>query len=180
MNHFYTAFYRGDVYQVDLGKRVGSVESGVRPAIILQNNKGNRFSSTLIIVPLTTEIKKISLPVHVLLSKADGLPQQMMALCEQLTTVDKSQMLNCFGQLSSRSMAKVEEAIDISLALRSHSRKTERHNEMFLTLCPQHLHSFADVTCYRIHRLPGDEEKGSCDLCNRPGYSYIIVNASKT
>ena len=179
MNHIYTAFYRGDVYQVDLGQQCGSVESGIRPSIILQNNKGNRFAATLIVVPLTTEIKKINLPVHVLLGKADGLPQQMMALCEQITTVDRSQVLNCFGQLSSRSMAKVEEAIDISLALRSHSRKTERHNEMFLTLCPQHLHSFADVTCYRIHRLPGDEEKGPCDLCNRPGYSYIIVNTSK-
>ena len=179
MNHFHTAFYRGDVYQVDLGKRVGSVESGMRSAVILQNNRGNCFSKTLIIVPLTTEIKKINLPVHVLLGKADGLPRQMIALCEQITTVDRSQVLSCFGQLSSRSMAKVEEAIDVSLALQSRSRKTERHNEMFLTLCPQHLHSFADDACYRVHRLPGNEEKGSCVLCNRPGYDYIIVNASK-
>ena len=59
MNHFYTAFYRGDVYQVDLGKRVGSVESGVRPAVILQNNKGNRFSRTLIIVPLMVPEDKL-------------------------------------------------------------------------------------------------------------------------
>ncbi len=62
MNHIHTAFYRGDVYQVDLGRQRGSVESGIRPAIILQNNKGNRFSATLIVVPLTTEIKKSTCP----------------------------------------------------------------------------------------------------------------------
>ena len=61
MNHIHTAFYRGDVYQVDLGRQRGSVESGIRPSIILQNNKGNRFAATLIVVPLTTEIKKINL-----------------------------------------------------------------------------------------------------------------------
>ena len=179
MNHIHTAFYRGDVYQVDLGQQCGSVESGIRPAVILQNNKGNRFSATLIVVPLTTEIKKINMPVHVLLGKTDGLPQQMMALCEQITTVDKSQVLNCFGQLSSRSMARIEDAIDVSLALRSRTRKTERHNEMFLTLCPQHLRPFLDDAYYRVHRLPGNEEKAPCVLCDRLGYDYIIVNTSK-
>lgn len=164
---------------MNLGKRCGSVESGIRPAIILQNNKGNRFSSTLIVVPLTTEIKKINLPVHVLLGKSDDLPQPMMVLCEQITTVDKSQVLNCFGQLSSRPMAQVEEAVDISLALYSHTRKTERRNEMILTLCTQHLRSFSDDAYYRVHRLPNDGEKSPCVLCDRPGYDYIIVNTSK-
>lgn len=179
MNHFYTAFYRGDVYQVDLGKRVGSVESGVRPAVILQNNKGNRFSRTLIIVPLTSEIKKINLPVHVLLGKVDGLPQPMMALCEQITTVDKSQVLNCFGQLSSRSMAQVEEALDISLALRSHARETERRNEMLLTLCKHHLQPFFDDPSYRVRRRDSTQEKEPCVMCNAPGYDYMIRNVNK-
>ena len=51
-------YRRGDIYLADLGAHTGHIQGGARPVVVIQNDYGNRFSSTLIVVPLTTEIKK--------------------------------------------------------------------------------------------------------------------------
>ena len=56
---------RGDVYWADLQPTVGSEQGGVRPVMILQNDKGNYFSSTVIIAPMTAKTGKHNLPIHV-------------------------------------------------------------------------------------------------------------------
>ena len=50
---------RGDVYWADLQPTVGSEQGGVRPVMILQNDKGNYFSSTVIIAPMTAKTGSI-------------------------------------------------------------------------------------------------------------------------
>ena len=51
----YDGFRRGDIYLADLnGTALGSEQHGVRPVLVLQNNKGNLFSPTVIIAPLTS------------------------------------------------------------------------------------------------------------------------------
>ena len=58
-------FRRGDIYLVELEPRIGFVQSGTRPVIVLQNNCGNFFAPTLIVAPLTSNIyKKRNLPTH--------------------------------------------------------------------------------------------------------------------
>lgn len=52
-------YRRGDIYLVDLGEHRGNIQGGVRPVINIQNNSGNLFGPTLIVVPLTTELKKL-------------------------------------------------------------------------------------------------------------------------
>ena len=52
-----------DVIQVDLGRSFGSEQGGIRPAVIVQNNKGNKFSPTVLVIPMTSEIKKVSAKV---------------------------------------------------------------------------------------------------------------------
>ena len=49
--------YRGEIYYARLYETVGSEQSGVRPVVIVQNNTGNRYSKTVIIVPLTKKIE---------------------------------------------------------------------------------------------------------------------------
>lgn len=51
-------FKRGDIYWVDFGITKGSEQGGIRPAVIIQNNVGNKFSPTVIVCPITSEIKK--------------------------------------------------------------------------------------------------------------------------
>ena len=58
-------YRRGDIYLADLGEHRGNIQGGVRPVINIQNNSGNFFGPTLIVVPLTTELKKLGQPTHI-------------------------------------------------------------------------------------------------------------------
>lgn len=99
-------FHRGDLYIADLGKGsvgfAGShVQGGIRPVVLLQNNVGNFFSPTLVVVPITSKIwKKPSQPTHYLIRNADGLRSDSIALGEQITTIDKRQCRKYLGRLS--------------------------------------------------------------------------------
>ena len=55
-------YKRGDVYMMDLNPYSGSEQGGVRPAIVVQNDDGNFYSNVLLVVPLTTQIKKRNMP----------------------------------------------------------------------------------------------------------------------
>ena len=59
---------RGDIYYADLGTRYLCEQGGVRPVVILQNDKGNAFGPTTIIAPITSQSKnKRFLPTHMLI-----------------------------------------------------------------------------------------------------------------
>lgn len=56
---------RGDIYLCDLGQNVGSEQSGYRPVVVIQNNVGNKFSPTVVVSAITSNVKKLELPTHV-------------------------------------------------------------------------------------------------------------------
>lgn len=87
---------RGDIYYVDFGTNVGSEQGGIRPAIILQNNRGNYYAPTVMVAPITTA-KKHKLPTHVPVYPKDGMKVTSIALYEQIMTVDKSRLLSKIG-----------------------------------------------------------------------------------
>lgn len=181
MNQTYqpVSFSRGDIYRVDFGIARGSIEGGVRPALIVQNNIGNQHGPTLIVVPLTRRLKRCHLPVHVLLRKEDGLPETSLALCEQITTINKSQASAFLAHLSSRSMERVTEGLKVSIGRDNAIRLTERNDEMLLTLCKHHLQPFFDDPSYRVRRRDSTQEKEPCVMCNAPGYDYMIRMVKK-
>lgn len=90
-----------DVIQVDLGESFGSEQGGVRPAVIVQNNKGNKYSPTVLVIPMTKEIKKVNMPTHNIMYKTEsnGLDQDSMLLGEQTTAIDKRRILYKRGRL---------------------------------------------------------------------------------
>ena len=57
-------YKRGDFYMMDLNPYSGSEQGGIRPAIVVQNDDGNFYSNVLLVVPLTTQIKKRNMPTH--------------------------------------------------------------------------------------------------------------------
>lgn len=65
-------YRRGDIYLADLGEHHGHIQGGTRPVVVVQNDYGNRFAPTLIVVPLTTEIKKADMPTHYVLRHQRG------------------------------------------------------------------------------------------------------------
>ena len=82
---------RGDILYADLGVQYhGSMQGGMRPVVVVSNNRANTHSTVITVVPLSTRIyKKQSLPTHVFISacKAEGLEHHSIALCEQVTAL---------------------------------------------------------------------------------------------
>ncbi|MDY5377900.1 MAG: type II toxin-antitoxin system PemK/MazF family toxin [Eubacterium coprostanoligenes] len=110
-------FHRGDIYLVELEPRIGFVQSGTRPVIVLQNNCGNFFAPTLIVAPLSSNIyKKRNLPTHYYLNNDDVLYPSVVML-EQITTIDKRQVHKYIGKVSRREMEEISECIEKSLGL---------------------------------------------------------------
>ena len=55
---------RGDVYYADLSPVVGSEQGGVRPVVVVQNDKGNRYSKTIIVAPISKKMSKPPIPTQ--------------------------------------------------------------------------------------------------------------------
>ena len=82
-------YQRGDVVVIDVPMLANShIQAGKRPWVVVQNNVGNQFSSTSIVVPLTTKIRRLEMPTHVAVTW--GSLQPSMVECEQVRVVDVS------------------------------------------------------------------------------------------
>ena len=107
---------RGDVYYADLSPVIGSEQGGVRPVVVVQNDKGNRYSKTIIIAPISKKMSKPPIPTHVIFSD-DSLSYVSMILCEQLRTIDKKRLGQWICTLDDKTSEKINKAIRVSLAL---------------------------------------------------------------
>ena len=85
----------------------GSVQSGYRPGIVIQNNIGNKYSPTLIAIPLTSKIKNLDQATHILIESdnENGLKVNSMLLAEQISTIDKKKARK-IGVISDRKLQK--------------------------------------------------------------------------
>lgn len=109
---------RGDVFYADLNPVVGSEQGGIRPVLVVQNDVGNKYSPTVIIAAITSQIEKAKLPTHVELQHDDfGLEKDSVILLEQLRTIDKRRLKEKITFLDQDIMIKVDEALKISLGL---------------------------------------------------------------
>ena len=111
---------RGDVYQVKLDPTVGGEIRKSRPALIIQNNTGNRFSPVTIVAPISSA-KEITRPLPIMVFIGDGeggLKGDGYVDCGQIRTVDKAvRLLHKCGHLSPARMTEVSRALRISLDL---------------------------------------------------------------
>lgn len=104
------AILQGEIWMADLGKRDGSLQSGIRPVIILQNDVGNKYAPTTIIVPLTSQLKNF-LPVHAEIGTESGLKKISTSLMEQITTINKTQLIKKIGQLGIDELEAIKDSI---------------------------------------------------------------------
>ena len=117
-------YSRGDIYYANMEPHVGSEQGGERPVVVLQNDMGNKHSSTLIIATLTSKVdKKLNLPTHVLLDQNPGLKVPSIVQLEQIFTIDKRRVQRFAGQTSSEEMDLIEAALKISLGMNLSSNK---------------------------------------------------------
>ncbi|MGI6712127.1 MAG: type II toxin-antitoxin system PemK/MazF family toxin [Bacillota bacterium] len=109
---------RGEVFFAELNPVQGSEQGGTRPVLVVQNDIGNQYSPTTIIVAITSQINKAKLPTHVELPKEKtGLDKDSVILTEQVRTIDKSRLHQKVTILSDDIMYRVNQALEISLGL---------------------------------------------------------------
>lgn len=109
----------GDIYYANLNPVIGSEQEGVRPVLVLSNNLGNYYGSTLIIVPITSKRKLRKLPTHYRLPTVYGLRKQSYLLFEQIRVIDKRRLIRYIGKLNQRDLQETELMMKIALGISS-------------------------------------------------------------
>jgi mRNA interferase MazF len=105
---------RGELWLVDFSPARGSEQAGLRPALVIQNNVGNRHAGTTIVSAVTTTIRPF--PVTVVVEKGEaGLQRRSMINLSQILTIDRDRLTRHLGTLSPPRMHEVDEAIRVSL-----------------------------------------------------------------
>lgn len=108
---------RGDVFLVDFNPARGSEQAGFRPALVIQNDVGNRYSPTTIVAAISSAPEK-PYPFLVKLSPGEGgLERESAVNLSQILTVDKSRLVKKLGSLKPERMRQVDQAIKVSLGL---------------------------------------------------------------
>ncbi len=109
---------RGDIVLCDLNPVIGTEQSGIRPAIVLQTDRANAASPHTIIAPFTSKIRRALLPSHALVpAGVGGLTMDSIVLCEQLRVVDKRRITKTLGQLDVSHLADIAKALRAILDL---------------------------------------------------------------
>ena len=109
----------GDVIYVDVGNEAkGSEQKGNRPAIIVQNDIGNRYSSTTIVALITSQ-EKHYLPTHVIVEPwQSGLNKVSTIMLEQIKTIDKSRIISKVGHIETDWLKeKIKKSLTISFGM---------------------------------------------------------------
>jgi mRNA interferase MazF len=109
---------RGDIWLADLNPIRGSEQAGTRPVLIFQNDAINAFTTTVLAIPLTTNLRRAALPSCVQLVKGEGgLMSDSVALCHQLRVLDKSRLLRKIGAVSQETIAAMESCVLFTLGI---------------------------------------------------------------
>lgn len=110
---------RGAIFYVDLDPVVGSEQGGKnRPVLIIQNDKGNVHSPTVIVAPITKKMYEgRKIPTHVNIKQFDEVRPNSIVMLEQIRTIDKKRLKGFVCIIDDEDMKRIDKAIRISLGL---------------------------------------------------------------
>lgn len=109
---------RGEIFFAELNPVQGSEQGGTRPVLVVQNDVGNNYSPTTIVLPITSKLDKARLPTHVALKPEEsGLARDSVVLAEQIRTIDKARLQQKIASLDSMTMDRIDHAIGISMGI---------------------------------------------------------------
>ena len=114
-----TVITRGKIIMVDLPMSNNSIQGGLRPCLVVSNNKGNQYSPVLIVVPITSRQTKKPMPTHFHIepSLMNGLTKKSIALAEQIITIGKEMVVDVIGELNLSEMNLFNNKLKKSLNL---------------------------------------------------------------
>ena len=108
---------RGEVYLANLTPRSGSEQTGTRPVIVISNDGFNSLANwrSVIVIPISTTKARRGETLVNLAKGCAGLTDESVALCHQITTIDRSKLLTYLGELPQCLMVEIETAIKAAL-----------------------------------------------------------------
>ena len=107
------------MYLVEFDPARGHEIQKTRPAVIIQNDIGNRYGPITIVAAVTSKVSPVLFKVEVAVAptKANGLSRPSAIQLGQIRSVDQSQLLQRLGAVDVATMSKVDTALKISLGL---------------------------------------------------------------
>ena len=182
------AVKRGDIALYDFGVKPGSIQNGLRPVLILQNNSYNESSATTIVAPISSTNKKNKMFSHIVLGARFGLLKRSMVMLEQLQTINKEALGAVVGHIDDDEIMKRIDSGLIKLLNIKHTNNDNAHQTKTSTLKKKKpKYNPRDIMClcpvcrdmyrhrgFRVYRIDGP--KDTCDLCNyHSGFDYAVV-----
>ena len=105
---------RGEIWYADLSPTRGSEQAGRRPVLVLQNDQVNRFTTTVIAAPFTTNLRRAALPTCVQISAGEGgLLADSVLLGHQLRVLDTARLVERIGEVSAATMERVSRPLKL-------------------------------------------------------------------
>lgn len=109
---------RGEIWLADLNPVRGSEQSGIRPVLIFQNDALNAFTTTVLAIPLTTNIRRAKLASCVRIPNGEGgLTSDSVALCHQLRALDIARLYRKLGSIGPQTLIAIETRVLFSLGI---------------------------------------------------------------
>jgi mRNA interferase MazF len=110
---------RGEIYLCSFDPTVGHEIKKTRPALVIQNDVGNRYSSLTIVAAITSAVSVVPYPIEVVIepTATTGLETRSSIRLDQIRSVDRQRLVRRLGVVDSATMTKVDEALKISLGL---------------------------------------------------------------
>ena len=110
---------RGEIWDVNWSPGRGAEQQGTRPALIIQNDRGNASSNYPLTIVASMSRTERELPLHVRITPSadNGLIDYTDVKCEQVMTIEKSRLLRRRGSISNEELARVDNALKLSLSL---------------------------------------------------------------
>lgn len=117
------AFRRGDVVLVSFPYVTNPARSKLRPAVVVQNDVGNRFSPNLIVAAISSQIPIRHYPTNVVVrheppgAEGTGLGRDSVVQAEVILTIPKGSVARGLGRFDGSTMLAVDQCLRVSLGL---------------------------------------------------------------
>lgn len=108
---------RGEIWLVNFNPARGSEKAGIRPALIIQNDVGNRVGPTTIVAAITSTIRDYPICVTIEPNEGNGLQTKSSIKLNQILTISIERLIKRMGRITMEQLLLVNQAIKISLAL---------------------------------------------------------------
>jgi mRNA interferase MazF len=109
---------RGEIWLANLNPTRGSEQAGTRPVMIFQNDLINKYTTTVLAIPFTTNLRRAALPSCVLVLKGEGgLTSDSVALCHQLRALDKTRLHKKLGEVSAETLTAIEVKVVFTMGI---------------------------------------------------------------